>query len=127
MLVVVVLPCVPAMTSDSSRQELLVQQGGHRGKGNALVQHALHLRVAPRQSVANHHQVRLRFEIRFGVRLQNRNAQLAEQVAHGRIGRLVRPRDAVPLQLQKPRQRSHRRPANPAQMNMPGSFLTPDL
>ena len=81
----------------AAHQELFVQQGGHGGEGNALVQHALDLGVAARERIADHHQVWRGIEIGFGERLKDGDAQAAQQIAHGRIGFFVRARDAVAL------------------------------
>jgi hypothetical protein len=102
------------------QKKLLMQQGGHRGEGNALVQYALDLRIAARERVADDDEIRGRIKVRLRVRLHDRNAQPREQIAHGRISRLVGAGDAVALQLQKAGQRGHRRAADAAQVNVPG-------
>ncbi len=104
----------------AAREKLLMQQGGHRGKGNAVVEHALHFGIAARESIADHNQIGRGIKIGFGVRLQHRDAQRVQQVAHGRIGRLVGAGDAMALQLQKAGQRSHRCATNSAEVNVPG-------
>ena len=54
----------------------------------------------------------------FSVGLEDRNAERAEQIAHGRIGGLVGARDAMALQLKKAGQRGHGRAADADEMNV---------
>ena len=103
-------------------EELLAQQRGHRSEGNALVEHAFHFGIAARERIADDDEVGRGIEIRFGVGLQDRNAERAKQVAHGRIGRLVGAGDAMALQLQQAGQRGHGRAADAAQMNVSGRW-----
>ena len=120
-----VLPCVPATTSESRPSEkLLAQQGGHRGEGNALVENAFHLGIAARERVADDNQIGRGIEIGFGVGLENGNAERAKQIAHGRIGSLVRAGDAMALQLQKSGERGHGGAADSAQMNVAGLCMS---
>src|SRR6185437_5577025 len=63
-------------------------------------------------------QIRRGSEIRFGVRLEDRNAHGVEQVAHGRISGGVRTGDAMALQLKQAGERRHRRAADAAEMNV---------
>ena len=100
------------------RQKLVVQHRSHRGKRNARVQHKLQLDVAARDGIAHDHEVRPRRKVALRIRLHQRNPQPSQQVAHRRIRRRVRARHPVPARLQHPRQRRHRRPANPNQMDM---------
>ncbi|MNN34352.1 hypothetical protein D3C81_1481560 [compost metagenome] len=53
--------------------------------GQALVQHVLDRRVAARQRVADHHQVRRRFQVRGIVALHQLDALGFELGAHGRV------------------------------------------
>jgi hypothetical protein len=88
----------------AAHEELLVHESRHRSEGDALIQYALDLGIAARECVADDDQIGRGqigggVEVPLGVGLHHRNAQPAEQVAHGRISRLVRARDAVALQL----------------------------
>ena len=74
-----------------------MKQRGHGGEGNALVEDALHLRIAAGERVADDDKIGRGREILFGVRLHDRNAKAVQQIAHGRIGRLVGAGDAVAL------------------------------
>ena len=95
-----------------------MQQGRHRGEGNALVKHALHFGIAARKGVADDDQVRMGIEIRFRVGFHHGDAETAQQIAHGRVSGFVGARNAMPLKLQQSGQRSHRRAADSAQMNV---------
>ena len=104
-------------------QELVVQRRGHRRKRDAHIQHVLQLDVAARDRIADNNKIRLRNarprrQVRFRIRLQQRNPQPRQHIAHRRIRRRIRARNPVPARLQHPRQRRHRRPANPNQMYM---------
>ena len=83
----------------AAREELLAQQRGHGCEGNSVVENALHFRIATRKRIADDDQVRGGIEIGFGVRLKHRNAKIAKDFAHGRIGRFVRTCNTVALQL----------------------------
>ena len=78
-------------------EEFLAQQRGHGGEGNALVEHALDFRIAARERVADDDEIGRGCEIRFGVGLEDGNAERAQQIAHGRIGGLVGAGDAMAL------------------------------
>ena len=59
--VVVVLPCVPAMTIDrDAPQEMVAHRFGQRAVADLAVQHFLELGVAARDRVADHHHVDVR-------------------------------------------------------------------
>ena len=104
----------------AAHQELLAQQGGHRGEGNPLIEYALDFWIASGERVADDDEIRGWFEIGFGVRFQNGDAEPAQQVAHGRIGSLVGAGDAMSPQLEQPGQRRHGGAADATEVNVPG-------
>ena len=91
---------------------------GHGGEGNALVEDALDFRIAARERVADDDEIGRGREVRFGVGLEDGNAERAEQIAHGRIGGLVGAGDAMALQLKQAGERSHGGAADAAEMNV---------
>jgi len=99
-----------------------MQQCSHGSERNSLIKDALHFRIAARQRIANHHQVRRGRQIRFGEAFENGDGERAQQIAHGRICGLVGTGDSMSLQLQQSRERSHRRSADTAQMDMPRGY-----
>ena len=102
----------------AAREELLAQERGHGGEGNALVEDALDLGIAAGERVADDDEIGRGREIRFGVGLEDGNAERAEQIAHGRIGGLVGAGDAMAPKLQEAGQRGHGRAADAAEMDV---------
>ena len=99
-------------------EKFLVQQRGHGGEGNALVEDALDFRVAARERIADDDEIGRGIEIGFGVGLEDRDAERAQQIAHGRIGGFVGAGDAMALQLQQAGQRGHGGAADADEMNV---------
>ena len=90
--VVVVLPCVPAMTIDSrAPEEVVADRFGQRAVADLAVEHLLELGVAARDGVADDHQVEVVGDVLRGVAVEHRDALGGQEVAHRRIDVLVRP------------------------------------
>ena len=104
----------------AAAEEFFAQQCGHGGEGNALVEDALDFRIAARERVADNHEIGRGREVRFGVRLEDGDAERMEQIAHGRIGGLVGAGDAMALELEQPCKRGHGRAADADEMDMTG-------
>ena len=81
-------------------EELFAQQRGHGGEGNALVEDALDFGIAAGERVADDDEIGRGREVRFGVGLEDGNAERAEQIAHGRIGGFVGAGDAMALRAE---------------------------
>ena len=99
-------------------EKFFVNERGHGGEGNALVEDVLDFRIAARECIADDHEIRRGIEVGLRVRLEHGNAQFAQQIAHWRIGGLVGTCDAMSLQLKKPCERRHCGAANAAEVNV---------
>ena len=55
-------------------EEFLVEQGGHGGEGDALVEDGFNFRIATGEGVADDDEVRGRDEVGFGVGLEDGDA-----------------------------------------------------
>ena len=99
-------------------EEFFAQERGHGGEGNALVEDALDFRIAAGERIADDDEIGSGVEIRFGVGLEDGNAERAKQIAHGRIGSFVRTGDAMALELQQAGERGHGRAADADEMNV---------
>ena len=93
-------------------EKFLAQQRGHGGEGNALVEDAFDFRIAAGERIADDDEIGSGIEIRFGVGLEDGNAERAKQIAHGRIGGLVGAGDAMALELKQAGERGHGRAAD---------------
>src|SRR5208337_3207706 len=118
MLVVVVLPWVPATTRgerparNSSRSSAAKEVKGMRSSRTRSIS------GLPRERVADDDEVGRGREVRFRVRLEDRNAERAKQIAHRRISGLVGAGDAMALELQQAGKRRHGRAADADEMDV---------
>ncbi len=102
-------------------KEFFVEQRGHGRKRNPFVEDVFNFGITARERIADDDEIGRRVEVRFGVRLENRNAERTKQVAHGRIGGAVGARDAMSLQLKEAGERGHRGAADTGEVNVTSS------
>ncbi len=81
-------------------EELVVEDGGHGGEGDAVVEDEFELGVAAGDGVADDDEVGAGGEVGLGVGLEDGDAEGGELVAHGRVGCGVGAGDAVSLLLE---------------------------
>ncbi len=91
-------------------------RAGHIGQ--ALVEYVFHRRVAARQRIADHYQIRRRFELAGLVALRQFDALGFELGAHRRVDVSVRAGDAMAKFLGQHRQRTHEGAADAENMDM---------
>ncbi|MNE09601.1 hypothetical protein D3C80_1022870 [compost metagenome] len=99
-------------------QDMVGQPLGTRNVRQALVQHILHRRVAARQGIADHHQVRRRVELGGVITLGQFDALSLQLRAHGRVDVGVGAGDVMAKLLGEDRQRAHERAADTENMNV---------
>ena len=99
-------------------EELLGEERGQAREALAPVEHRLHLGVASRERVADHHEVGVRGHVRLGPRREDRDAQRLELRRHRRVDVLVGARHLVALLAQEPGERRHGRPADGRQVDL---------
>ncbi len=86
--------------------------------GQAFVQHVFHRRVATRQRVADHHQIRRRIELARLIALRQLDALGFQLGTHGRIDIGIGAGDAMPQLLGENGQRTHEGAADAENVNM---------
>ena len=99
-------------------EEFVVQQLRQRTEGDALVEEVLEFDVAARHGVADDDQIGARVKILRVERLCHGDAQLAEEIRHGRIGGGVGAGDVESALLQHAGQRGHGGAADADQVNV---------
>ena len=82
-----------------------------------VIQHILGFRVASRNRVSDHHQIRPIGEVLLGVTRNHFNSALSQKCGHRRINVLVGASDLHAHLLHRRRGRSHRRAANADEVN----------
>ena len=82
------------------------------------LEHDLDLRVAPRERVADHHEVGVRGHVGLGVRRADRDAERLELRGHRRVDVLVGARHLVALLAQQPGERGHGGAADGRQVDL---------
>jgi hypothetical protein len=104
--VVVVLPCVPAMTMGL----------GERHVSNLPIQHRLQLGVAARDGIAHDDEIEVRIDAGRVVPLEDRDLLGGEELAHRRIHVLIGALHVDAAMLEQRGQRGHCRAADPDQV-----------
>ena len=100
-----------------SANEFLMHHLRHRDHREALIEQVLKLRIAPRDGIADHHQIGRRNKILLAEGLQDRDAERIKKGGHRRIRSTVRAAHIQSPQLQHPCQRGHGGTADSDQMN----------
>ena len=80
-------------------QNHILQQLGAGGIGQAPIQHGFHGWIASAQGIADHHQIRRRFQLRRIITLGQFDARRFQLVTHGRIDVLVTTGNTMALGL----------------------------
>ena len=94
--VVVVFPCVPAMTTErDAPEEVIADRFGQRAIPDLAIEDLFELRVASRDGVADDDEIELGADVIGAVALERGDALLNEKVAHRRIHVLVRAANVV--------------------------------
>src|SRR5579871_2108978 len=106
-----------------SRDKKILQELRHRAIRNFLVENFLHFRIAPRNRVPNHAQIRHRREIFLAIPVFPRNSQRIEQRGSRRVYVHVRASDVKSALLQHSCHRSHRRARDSQPVDVPCRFL----
>jgi len=98
--------------------KLVVNDACQRGEGDAAVEHGLDFGVAAGDGVADDDEMGGGFEVGFGKRLGDGDAERAQEVGHGRVSGLVRAGDAVTAELEQSGEGGHGGAADSDEMDV---------
>ncbi len=105
-------------------EDFIAQPGGAGGVAQTALENVFHCRVTPGQPcVADHHQVRRRFELCGIKSFVHRDAGRRQQIAHGRIQGLIAAADAIALLLGELGQAAHQRAADAEKVDVPRQVI----